>query len=211
MSSIDFAAVVSEVSGRLRHDLKGGLITLRMGLEALSDEEELKPHLLERTEHLETLADKLILLLRMGQMRPYPVRVSALLGEFRSRVAERFPTFELELVNGCDDLKPELDSDAVLLAWMELVENAVLAQATKLVLKASLSDEVLNFEASDNGVGVKSEDSLEQLTTLGVSHWQRPGLGLAIVDGCVRGHLGGLLVEPGAQGKGLRVQMQLRL
>ena len=51
-----FQSFLSKIASRLRHDLKGGLITLKMGLESLSDEEGLKPLLLDKAQELVDLS-----------------------------------------------------------------------------------------------------------------------------------------------------------
>ena len=181
-NSAEFSGFLSGVASRLRHDLKGGLITLRMGLEALPEEEELKPLLIERTQHLEGLADKLVLLLRMGQMQPRATRLSALLGEFRRQAGDRFPEIEIEIEidTEASSERPNLDGDALIYALLELAENAVLAGATELRLLAQESAEGWNFSVTDNGKGLLSTDTVGSLTELGFSRWERPGLGLAI-------------------------------
>lgn len=208
-----FAEILSEVASRLRHDLKGGLITLRMGLEALPEEEELKPHLVERTEQLESLADKLVLLLRMGRLKPHPVRLTALCAELRQRLQERFPQLALEISCPPGDSKPALDSDALFVAMIELAENAVLGGAQTLAVEVALDEDALLWELCDDGGGMTVTAGAELtglLVPLGSSFWGRSGLGLAIVDCCVRGHGGELSVQSGAKGKGLRIQMRLQ-
>lgn len=211
MPASEFAGFLAAVASRLRHDLKGGLITLRMGLEALPEQEDLKPLLLERTLHLESLADKLVLLLRMGQMRPEKVRLSAVLGEFRTRLSDRFPDLELSLPADLGDARPTVDADALIYALMEVAENAHLAGAGKLDLQARTSNQgQLQLTLRDDGRGPEPGDAgenLPALLALGVSRWGRAGLGLAIAEMCARSHGGGLTLSPVAPGW----QVELRL
>lgn len=208
----DFAAFVSGVASRLRHDLKGGLITLRMGLEALPDEEDLKPLLVERALHLEALSDKLVLLLRMGEMRPEPVRLSALLGEFRGRVADRFPGLALSFPSDIADARPSVDGDALVYALTEIAENAHLAGATTLEVSASVGPGPLTLTLTDDGKGPEANDAGDlhaAFLPLGVSRWGRSGLGLPIAERCARGHGGSLSLAHSPPGKGLRVVLEL--
>jgi signal transduction histidine kinase len=206
MESSEFAGFLSAVASRLRHDLKGGLITLRMGLEALPEEEDLKPLLMERAVQLEGLADKLVLLLRMGQMRPERMRLSAVLGEFAGRVADRFPALVLRLPEDLGAARPSLDGDALVYALLELAENAQLAGASRLEVSAQLgpSEQEVRLTLIDDGRGVESSEGedLSPLLALGTSRWGRAGLGLAIADMCARGHGGRLKLtrrSPGLQ------------
>lgn len=194
-NSAEFSGFLSGVASRLRHDLKGGLITLRMGLEALPEEEELKPLLIERTQHLEGLADKLVLLLRMGQMQPRATRLSALLGEFRRQAGDRFPEIEIQVDTEASSERPNLDGDALIYALLELVENAVLAGATELRLLAQESAEGWTFSVTDNGKGLLSTDTVGSLSELGFSRWERPGLGLAIARRYVQAQGGDLALS----------------
>lgn len=184
------------VASRLRHDLKGGLITLRMGLEALSDDEDLKPLLLERAQFLEGLADKLTLLLRMGQITLEPVRLSALLSEFRTQANARFPDLEVLLPDNLTGLKPEIDGEALIFALLELAENAQIAGATRLELQVRPAAESWVLEIRDNGQGLSESDdqSTKRLATLGHSGWGRSGLGLSVAQRCALGHGGDLSI-----------------
>lgn len=196
----EFSNFLSGVASRLRHDLKGGLITLKMGLEALSEKEELKPLLLERTEQLVGLSDKLVILLRMGQMSRRSTRLSALLGEFCSQTHDRLPGLTVELPAETAVERPEVDGDALILALLELAENAQLAGATTLSVRTEASGGGFFLEVCDNGEGVLTSDTTESLSNLGYSRWERSGLGLSIVRRCAKGHGGDLDLVRGAQG-----------
>lgn len=192
MEESDFIKLVASIASRLRHDLKGGLISLRMGLQALADEEDLKALLIERTEALEALADKLISLLRMAKVNPKPVALLALLGEFKLRAKERFPDLEIELPQSYG-VRPALDSDALLYALLEVAENSSLAGAKHLRLSSSLGENALKLTLVDDGPGFAfdaSRSTLSDLSEVGCSGWGRSGLGLAIVRACILSHGG---------------------
>lgn len=210
--SSEFIGFLSGVASRLRHDLKGGLITLRMGLEALPDEEELKPLLVERTQQLEGLADKLVLLLRMGEMKLEGTRLPALLGEFRRRAADLFPELQVALPEDVGADRSLLDADAVLYALTEIAENARLAGGNSLRISALISEGVVELTLDDDGTGLLDTDLIDPLaalTPLGASRWGRSGLGLAIIERCAMGHGGHLTMLPNSDGKGTRVVLRL--
>jgi signal transduction histidine kinase len=210
MQTSEFVEFLAGIASRLRHDLKGGLITLRMGLEALPEEEDLKPLLLERASHLESLSDKLVLLLRMGQMRPEKLRLSAVLGEFRGRAADRFPALEIALPSDLGGARLSLDGDALVYGLLEVAENASLAGATRLEIGVVSEGDQHSLVLRDNGSGPDPADIGDlkgSLAPLGVSRWGRAGLGLAIADLCARGHHGDLRLSPG--NPGMEVVMRL--
>ncbi len=210
--SSEFVGFLSGVASRLRHDLKGGLITLRMGLEALPDEEELKPLLVERASQLEGLADKLVLLLRMGEMKPEAVRLPALLGEFRRRAADLFPDLQLILPDDLGSDRSMLDADAVLYALTEIAENARLAGSDHLTVSGIVSEGLVELALEDNGSGLLESDLADPLATLsplGISRWGRSGLGIAIIERCAKGHGGYLALTPASEGAGVRLVLRL--
>lgn len=208
MKDADFQSFLSGIASRLRHDLKGGLISLRMGLEMLSDEEDLKPLLVERAQSLEMLSDKLIMLLRVGCVSTERRRLSALLGEFRIRVAERYPRLEVMVPQRVAAVGP-LDVDALGYALLELAENAWLAGARHLRLRVEEEGEGVRVLVDDDGHGTGDVvPSIEELGRVGVSRWGRSGLGLAIVKACVLGHGGSLELGMSELG-GVEVQVLL--
>ena len=98
MEDGEFQIFLSKVASRLRHDLKGGLITLKMGLESLPDEEALKPLLLEKSQELVDLSDKLVLLLRMGQLTPQRVGPASLFQQAANQAQNLFSPLEVVVV-----------------------------------------------------------------------------------------------------------------
>lgn len=179
----------------MRHDLKGGLLTLKMGLESLEDEQSLKPLLLEKTQELVELSDKLILLLRMGELNPQPVRPISLLKHAAKQAGELYPDLKVHVVGSEELDRWTVDPDAVTYAVIEVAQNAVWAKADELRIEFSESDGVGVVELRDNGDGFSSERTLEELFQLGQSSWGRAGLGLSIVESCMVGHGGALKVN----------------
>ena len=195
MKGDDFQAFLSKVASRLRHDLKGGLITLKMGLESLPDEEALKPLLLEKSQELVDLSDKLVLLLRMGQLKPQKVRPTSLFQQAANQAKNLFAPLEV-VIEAADNLEESwsVDPDAVTYAVLEICQNSLLAGARTVVIRverggvASLSD-----DGAGSGLGAEAAS----LTEVGVSSWDRSGLGLAVVERCMEEHSGSLLLKTG--------------
>lgn len=199
-----FQVFISSVASRLRHDLKGGLISLRLGLDAISDEEALKPLLVEKAQAMETLADKLILLLRMGELRPASHRLSALLGETRRRVGERNGELQLEFT--CDEeARWEVDGDALIYALCELAENSMLAGASKVTLE--VEGDTISLQDDGSGPQLEAEETLGRLCEVGLSRWERSGIGLSIAQQCAVGHGGDLTLSQPETG-GFRVELR---
>lgn len=179
----------------MRHDLKGGLITLKMGLESLSDEQTLKPLLLDKTQELIDLSDKLVLLLRMGELNRQSVNPASLLQHAARQAGELFPELTVVVTSSDDLSRWSVDPDAINYAIMELAQNAGLAGAKNLDILVSESDGEAKVGVLDDGTGFPTDRKLEELMILGQSGWGRPGLGLSVVESCVVQHGGRLTID----------------
>lgn len=191
----NFETFLAQVSSRLRHDLKGGLITVRMGLEGI-DDDDIKPLLVEKLVELESLSDKLVKLLRMGSFQQTQIRTSAMMADLESWVQTHLPALTLSMA-GLDSVPVwNCDVDAVLMAFVELLENSQRAQAKNCHFEFSKEMGWVKIRVTDDGVGLGVSDSLDQeslsdkLCELGFSHWDSTGLGLSVVRQCVLGHGG---------------------
>jgi nitrogen fixation/metabolism regulation signal transduction histidine kinase len=207
MEDGDFQSFLSKVASRLRHDLKGGLITLKMGLESLPEDESLKPLLLEKSQELVDLADKLVLLLRMGQLSPQKVRPGSLFQQAATQVENLYSPLAVEVTES-----PELeefwsvDPDAVTYAVLEVSQNSSLAGAKKLSIDIQPGGKV---SLSDDADGLERELDTSVLSQVGVSHWGRSGLGLAVVERCMSEHSGQLNLCPGEDGFTVNLDFKL--
>lgn len=205
MNGGEFQAFLSQIASRLRHDLKGGLITLKMGLESLPEEEALKPLLLEKSQELVDLSDKLVLLLRMGQLNRQSVRPASLFQQAATQAESLYGPLQVSII-----LSPELeeswsvDPDAVSYAVLEICQNSMLAGSGKVVLELHPGGVV---SLSDNGQGLEGDSS--ELTQVGVSHWGRSGLGLAVAERCMIEHGGELSLNPGNGGFSVKLDFRL--
>ncbi len=212
VAETEFSAFLSSVASRLRHDLKGGLISLRMGLEALESEDDLKPLLLERVSDLEDLADKMVSLLRMGQLQNQPTRLSAVLADWRNRVGERWPDLEFAIRGDFSEDRPSIDGDALVLALCELAENAHHAGAKRLEVHRGAQIDELSLIVEDDGPGFENSKPEQNLTScwcaLGRSTWQRGGLGLSIVERCALAHKGQIALT-NREGSGARITITM--
>lgn len=190
MSEANFQEFLSQVASRLRHDLKGGLITLKMGLESLDDEEGLKPLLMEKTQELVDLSDKLVLLLRMGQVDKQRVSPLGLCKQVASRAEELYPQLKVHVPENADVGRWSLDPDAVIYAALELCQNATHAGAKSVTIGLARGQEQNSVIFTDDGEGWPQETALSDMVQLGRSGWGRSGLGLAVVDRCMKEHGG---------------------
>lgn len=196
MSEGLFQQYLSQVASRLRHDLKGGLITLKMGLESLPEEEGLKEPLLEKATELVDLSDKLILLLRMGEMKKSEVRPSSLFRQAANQLEDRYPPLKIKLKDESGEGRWLVDPDAVTYALLELAENAKLAGAATMSLEVAESGTV-----TVTNDGEAFPDEMERLQQLGQSGWERSGLGLSIVESCMQQHQGEFSLERETSGR----------
>lgn len=185
-----FLAHLSSIASRMRHDLKGGLLTLKMGLESLDDDDALKPLLLDKAEELVELSDKLILLLRMGETKRCDVRLASLGQHLQMEIAGKYPELDFEFDASEAERKLNLDPDALSYAVSELAQNASSAGATTLRVGAEfLASDEIRFSFSNDGE-VATDVDLEKCRQFGYSGWSRNGLGLSIVEGFAASHQG---------------------
>lgn len=198
MSELSFQQLVSKIASRMRHDLKGGLVTLKMGLESLDDEEALKPLLLAKAQEMVDLSDKLILLLRMGETKKCSVALTGLVQHITREITTKFPKIKLVCESPETDVRLFLDPDAFAYAVLELAQNALLAGATQLraevssLADGSPADGQISFVFTDDAPVESTATGLELSKCLefGCSGWERSGLGLSIVEGFAAAHSG---------------------
>lgn len=165
-----------------------------MGLESLNDEEALKPLLMEKAQEMVELSDKLILILRMGELKPQSVGPESLFQHSARQMSDLFPELQTHVELDGTLGRWSVDPDAVNYALLELAQNATLAGAdsVKIVVGETEKKGVVHF--IDNGRGFPDDRSVEELMTLGQSGWNRSGLGLSVVESCLSQHGGQLAV-----------------
>lgn len=211
MEDPSFQTFLSQVASRLRHDLKGGLITLRMGMESLSDEEALKPLLLTKAQELVSLSDKLVLLLKMGRPQIELLRPETVFAQAANHAENLYAPLQVAVVAKESLDLWDLDPEAVEFAVLELCENAGAAGATEMTIHLSHCENFGIVRLQDNGSGLNDldEQELAELRKLGVSRWKRSGLGLTVVDRCMVAHGGSFRLLP--QSRGLVVELKFAL
>lgn len=186
-----------ELAATFRHDLKGGLISLRMGLESLEDEVDLKPLLLQTQSQVERLADQLLGLLRTESLMPSAISCRALLNELASRLQTHYPELGIELAEPSDPVRLTVDTEALWMAYREAVENAIVQGATRLVLSAEPGRGSAVLRLSDNGRGLE-----------GSADGPR-GLGSHLIGRCLQAHGGSARLVANRLGTGAALELTL--
>ena len=198
MSELGFQQLVSKIASRMRHDLKGGLVTLKMGLESLDDEEGLKPLLLAKAQEMVDLSDKLILLLRMGETKKCGVALTGLVQHITREITTKYPKLKFACEAPEMEVRLLVDPDALAYAVLELAQNALLAGATQLrtVIHSPENGQISFVFTDDAPVGSASTSlELSKCLEFGSSGWDRSGLGLSIVEGFAAAHGGRMEVS----------------
>ena len=221
------SALLSSVSHDLRTPLAsmiGAASSLRTLGEQLSsqDREELLDALLSEGERLNRYIQNLLDMTRLGQpmlsLQCEWVGIDDLIGSAQRRLRD--------LLRGFSVVR-RIDPDLPLL----YVQPALIEQALVNVLdnaaKFSPSDGVIEIEARrqgndlrlrvcDQGPGIPADERERVLdmfytSEAGDRHQQGSGLGLAICAAIMRAHGGRVVVEPGAEGQGTCIAMDLPL
>lgn len=210
-----------ELLANVSHELRSPLARIRVALELLPRTTETETRFAEviaDIEELDGLIDDVLTAARLDTgtfpLRPEDVDVAELLGGVATRAAH-------DPVTADKDLRVEADgagsvsADPVLLrrALWNLVENAAKYGAPPIVLRARRTGETLALSVADAGPGIPEESRvrvlepfvrLDEARTPGVGHERRGvGLGLTIAARVAAAHGGALVIEPGADGRGL--------
>ncbi len=185
------------LASTFRHDLKGGLISLRMGLESLEDEVDLKPLLLQTQSQVERLADQLLGLLRTESLMRTPISCGALLNELTSRLQTHYRDLHIEQAKPSAPLRLSVDTEALWMAFREAAENAIAQEATRLVLSVEPAGESALLRLSDNGRGLEGAPSDEE------------GLGSHLIGRCLHAHGGSARLVENRLGTGASLELTL--
>ena len=199
-----------KLESALAHDLNNFLQIIMGNLEVLKRRREHVPEVveaaLEATRSAAALADRLLAFMRLQSHEPRTVNVNRLLADLAKTLAHTAGDKVRVETQLADDLRAaRADPRHIQAALAELTANArdAMPGGGRLVIRtANASREFISIELADTGRGMPPGDVPRAFNPLsaGKRSGRTAGLGLAIVDHCMR-QAGGrfeIAAEPGA-------------
>lgn len=209
---------LKEIAAALAHDLNNYLQVVMGNLELLKRRREFVPETLEAalaaTRRSAALADRLHTLGRLQPPEPRAFDLNHFLRELHESLAQTLgAAVRAELDLGADLPSAFADPRAVHLALLELVANAraALPNGGRLVIRTARGpDGLLVLAVTDSGDGIPDAAlarARSPLLSRG-SHGKPGGLGLQIVEACIR-EAGGRVEIAASPGQGTTVKLYL--
>jgi len=210
--------LVGEMADRIIHDLKSPfcviqLVTDMMRKDPPEDPTELCNMLDEQLVRMQNMVEEILEFSRgRSHLEKILVPLADVLNRFDKYNREYLKRANVELTVESIDRTVEADSDKLLRAIQNLVNNAVEAfkgKPGRIDIKAEDNGDHILITASDNGPGIPEEmrsTLFEAFATKGKS--KGTGLGMAIAKSIVEAHGGELTFET-ATGKGTRFFIRL--
>lgn len=208
---------LKQVESALAHDLNNALQVIMGNLELLKRRREFVPEIVEAaiaaTRAAAQLADRLVALGRLSPYEPRAIDLNHLLQELcemLERTAGANVRVELELARQLAAV--QADPRALQLALVELATNAgeAMPRGGKLTLRtAAAPGGLVMLEVKDTGTGIAPATLARVFEPLvGAAATKPPGLGLHIVERCIR-QAGGRVELDSKEGVGTTVRLYL--
>lgn len=198
---------LSELASRLRHDLRGPLLNIRMGLQLVKEGQggaDLLEQLLGQVDRAERLVELLVDYAGAEDPRLVTVR----LGPVLHQLSHEFAALELD-VEPCQPVA--IDVDQELRVYGLLLENARRAAGETGRVRVSLRavGEEQEVRVEDSGPGIPEEDREKVLAPF-YSTWGGAGLGLAVASRVAEARGGRLWIEDSTELGGACVVVRYR-
>ncbi len=178
--------LLTQLAPKLRHDLRGPLINLRLGLQLLEvgeENQEILESLFQEVDKAESLVNKLVDLAAAESPKLATVRMGAVVHQFASEREVHLGLVEESIV--------ETDADLSLKLLGYLLENAHQAGAKMVRVSLTEGEGQVRLTMEDDGEGISAE-ILPKVSEPGFSTRALNGLGLAIAAAFARSHGGRL-------------------
>lgn len=164
--------------------------------------------ILERLHHLERQVNDMLIFARQGRMQMQPFALVDLLVCLEDAMEAVPVDFAIE--NHCGNPRMFGNQDALRGALINLLNNAVEAQASQIIVVADSRDGLLRLSIEDNGSGMSEEQRSRIFEPFFTTKASGTGLGLAVVESVVTAHHGRLDCHS-APGRGARFTIELPL
>jgi signal transduction histidine kinase len=208
---------LKQVEAALGHDLNNLLQVIMGNLELLRRRGEFVPEIvaaaLRATRDAAQLADRMVAIGRLQRHEPRSLDINRLLGELEQMVARTVgDKIRLDLKPAADLKNAFADSHALQVALLELATNAREAMPTggRLAIRtANAPGALVMIELADTGGGMPPETLAQAFEPqLSTADGDRPaGLGLHIVNRCIRQAGGRVELASGASGTSVKLYL----
>lgn len=191
--------LLQKLAPKLRHDLRGPLLNIKMGLQLLEgdgENAELVSSLLGELDRAQQLVGKLVDLAAAEAPKKVGLRLAP--------VVHQFATESQAEVGQIDDLTIAGDPDLVLKTLVYLGDNATQAGADKVLVELVDEGTAARLTVEDSGPGLE-EELWAKVLEPGFSTRARNGLGLAITRTVCESHGGSLEIGRSQRLGGLAV------
>jgi two-component system nitrogen regulation sensor histidine kinase NtrY len=197
-----------EVAKRIAHEIKNPLTPIRLSAERLlkkwndgaDDFEDVMIRstktIINEVNSLRSLVDEFSRFGKMPKINLEPTNIKSILEE----VSDLYSNLkEAELIISLNSDIPDIDIDRkqIKMALINLIDNAIQADADKIWLTAYFysSMDLIRIEIRDNGTGIKTEDKDKLFFPYFSTKKEGTGLGLAIVNSIISKHRGYIRVQ----------------
>jgi PAS domain S-box-containing protein len=208
-----FEAVGKVVSG-VAHEVRNPLFAISSIAQVLEREVEDAKHkgllqvLLKEAYRIKNLIEELLLYSRPARLNIVPTELEFFLERLRQYIRLK-KDIALE-VDVPPELKVQADQDKLTQVFLNLLDNALEAGATRVSIRAQRRKDVVEIVLQDNGSGIQGDDLEKVFEPFFTTKKEGTGLGLSICRKLVEEHGGSLRLESGPGG-GCAVLMRLPL
>lgn len=198
LSQRQHLSAMGEMVASLAHQVRTPLATAilyasQMQKPALNEtkRQQFSQKILERLHFLERQVNDMLIFAKQGRM----AMETFSLGEMLTDALEALGNFDgrLQIDNALERDQLQGNRDALCGALGNLLNNAVEAGATRIVLRIQANDQrLLQLSVADDGCGISQAQQSRLFEPFYTSKINGTGLGLAVVDSVVRAHHGHL-------------------
>jgi signal transduction histidine kinase len=164
--------------------------------------------LLKEAYRIKNLIEELLLYSRPARLNIVPTELEFFLERLRQYIRLK-KDIALE-VDVPPELKVQADQDKLTQVFLNLLDNALEAGATRVSIRAQRRKDVVEIVLQDNGSGIQGDDLEKVFEPFFTTKKEGTGLGLSICRKLVEEHGGSLRLESGPGG-GCAVLMRLPL
>jgi signal transduction histidine kinase len=206
-------ALIGQMLAQITHEVRNPLNSLSLNAELLADEIrdlgaeeshvawELLGLVSKEIERLNTITTRYLQLARRNPSTPTQCSVQDVIRTNEKLLAPRCAQTGTTITLALDDTPPiPADADQLSQALLNVLQNALNANATAVTIGLRSSPQTARITITDNGKGMTPEELLNATEPFYTNSDEGTGLGLAITKEIIEDHGGTLTLTPNPQG-----------